>query len=1827
MEYELPDGRSVDIPDDIQGAQLSGIINGMISQKQAAPQIAPQASTTQPSWWQQPMPGDEEPGAMGVQTPTIPREPFPSTKAGPLPAGMAEQATPAQVANWESEPKDIDDLSVEEQLAGGLPFEKPGAIDPWFDPFLVGPAAGGVGARLAYKAGVKLLPSLIRGTVQGTVSGAADLPISWGTELMPKDYQLVTNLFLGVMSGKIEDRITDVLVHKVPVLSKFLGRKITDMVDEIPGIKERIVKMAGPSQIADDATNPLRSKIEQSTVTKTNREIFGDDDIPKFEDSNPLYGRVEKLTGQPLNTEEVATGRKLFGQIEKEADVKSTAGALGDNRVQTPIRLSQDRMDMGRFGAAKIKGTNEWRLFQRLGDDSVDWGVGRIPGMSTAGDALNKIRELDSVGAEIKLNGIGRHFRAIGRKNLGRAARERAHARDKLAKEVKRIQTAYKGKHTEDVYDVDMIETSEPLLKGVFGGLKKVSGVELRTIVRAAWLDLRLVRGGKVVGTEESTRRLARLDAMLDITAANPKSRGNIEEITGVINRAVAQGNVTPLQADLLRSINAETSRPLNYDLEIIGRDPDTTARSSYNPQWRIMRLDPARDGAFTYTHEFGHWGFWEVLSSSERMNAAKEIASLVKSGKMEKFIPLAAQHPGLLNSEMEIFAEMFSQFALQNVLPKGLSRGIKGGIIKVAQATKRVARRMFTKRQMPPELENYFRKILDMPDPSRQPKFAGDVKLERGALATMSEQEAVESLNKNNFLVGKPAGITDEMDQLTGAVNNVDPDVSTFAATNPMDGFEVVDPARLDPTGKVLLADWLRNLGEYDIKPAQFGSINEMTTFAKNALRPIIDPSMKPRLEELVGEEQADALVRMGNEIANSIDKRAASRGTNKLVKSEAENAEDFMKDYYSGARKGGPWWMSPIMQARVAPTVMAGAAGGIEFDREDGIPIPWMGGRTVGWNPVKALAWAGAVGTMTNLPGAVARKGLGKVSEKTWNTLEKHAPDLHNFAAQFHPTMRVDPEIYKSMSDYLRIRPAIERQFTKQIQSLKASFTHDELSMISDIIEKEGTGWMKAPERLKEQAGEIQTWLKDIRDSLIDAGIPEDKIDKLGMDYLPRAYSPKQMFKDRPTTTVQSLWRRLYGDYLYKRGLPRTFDNADPMIKDVLTALDGTKGLRQGHKVHQFNLLGSEESPRFVSESQKGLLRQMKQLPEYQETHVWEVDRWSQKNITLRRDYSKLEREMMGEQRNVAYRLSKFVKNAAHDVALGQAFKRIADTEGHVVDARNITDELEKADTIRNLNENGWKKISGDDITGTGVKKYGVLADKYVSPDVHKVMNALTNHRYQNRLWQATKNAWSGSTRLWKIGKTAFNPATHGYNWVANLHMCALDGRNPYSVIKLGARELITKGDIYQRAINAGMLDSNVLRGELDLGKFLEEINAVNQGSVIDDSVGLLGAMAKYGKRTTKNAMNKALRTYEIGDELFKAGVFAQEIARGATDTQAMEAANRLFFDYRDIPPGIAAIRDWGIMPFVSYTYKAIPVVAKSMAENPHRALGILWFYSMLNEISYGVDYGKGAKKQQEYERQNQPEYMRGNSIYPGGPQGNVRVPKKWMNKIGLGAGEGQTSFVDMAHSVPLGDLFSMSGMFGSYPFSFHPAISVMTAMTTGKDPRFWKDIVNQDPVTEQDKADNRMARAKYIVRATLPNLPFIPGSYAMEKIGNALTAEGVIKPSTADKAGWTGKDYYGGDVSLAKEVTGMFGLAKFREPYPQQEYAIQMKKGIRQFGKSVSKATRAAMDQRTSQTELDQLIQNARDTGSVEREELGKLREIYNKAPDPGMTRYSQ
>jgi hypothetical protein len=904
--------------------------------------------------------------------------------------------------------------------------------------------------------------------------------------------------------------------------------------------------------------------------------------------------------------------------------------------------------------------------------------------------------------------------------------------------------------------------------------------------------------------------------------------------------------------------------------------------------------------------------------------------------------------------------------------------------------------------------------------------------------------------------------------------------------------------------------------------------------------------------------------------------------------------------------------------IQIRLYPQLVS-AAMGLRFDDENGVEIPGIG--MVTWDPV---TWTKRFGPVLSMWSA-ARRPITRAARDTrtnlWNKISKNSPEWaelqqerwkriykNPFFRAFHPREMLEGGLARVHEETPKAEIRIMSRFTRLAERINKEFTHDEQRMISELITRDGSvDISRAGKEVIDQATEVKRFLNNAKELLIASGMPRKVFDQFGDDWLPRIYANRGAFRHWNTPhelkALQKEYRSIGANYLQPRGLGHTLRRGERAHSALL---EHSPSLRAGQKVFDF---GEGDARFFVGEDRADIIKSLKdqQIKFNSEWEVQTIDAQAGK-IVMRRDYSKLEREVMGEVLEVAPRIVQAGKQMAKDIAFGRAIKNIGKLENMVFDAKEFAKTLPRDTDTRlavaneraRLKNAGWIELpTGEAAKGTGIKRYGELAGKLVDPEVHYVLKATTRMHRPDRGWvRKLFNVVSPIIKTWKVAKTAYNPGTHGRNFTANLWMCTFDGRTPWSVVGEGATHIFRKDELFHRAIDAGMLDSNLMRGELNLGAFMDMannriLNAKNMSQSNDNM--MLDYFTKVGQSIKQKAIHAAtrpLRWYELGDEVFKMGIFAQEVRKGRSDLEAIAEAQRLFFDYRDVPSGIQFVRDWGIVPFATYTYKVLPLMVSHMKNHPHRVVAAIGAFEMLNAAMYRHQADSveeyQALKERDYDKHVMADFVR-RRIYGMGPVASAN--------IGTGTNEygvEYTNRYDYIMNMPGGDALSMHGIFQGFPFGMNPLVTVMYGLLTNTDPSFENQIMpHEETFTKKQKADNARAMVEFILRTCLPNVPLYPGAWSLDKLGNALTAQGVIDPEVADHWGWTGMDYWGTPASLGAEMVNFLGVGRVRRLYPEEEAYRRVAILDASFGQWERKLDRMAQDMRTSDTEFENAI----------------------------------
>lgn len=775
--------------------------------------------------------------------------------------------------------------------------------------------------------------------------------------------------------------------------------------------------------------------------------------------------------------------------------------------------------------------------------------------------------------------------------------------------------------------------------------------------------------------------------------------------------------------------------------------------------------------------------------------------------------------------------------------------------------------------------------------------------------------------------------------------------------------------------------------------------------------------------------------------------------------------------------------------------------------------------------------------------------RQVSGKFSDKFWGSLRdfpKEVPfrdltmgqALRRVGGQvlnsLRPTEGIDPDVWALGKQFRAEHRQLRFKFEEFAAHLKKNYSLEERNMISDFIEEEGE-WRNVPKVLQDQAAQVQNMLSEVRGHLVDSGVSEEIVNRYGDKWLHRVYLP-QLMKGKTYLRAGKQLKSIQGHYLMRRG--KKLGIAAPARKfgmpvDQLTKEDTV-----------YSFLDKAARKRWAHSSQTDRIKELK--ARYGEPTKWTVTNFNPRKgeLNVVTPWSKAEREAMGEARDVALRLAAFFRESSHDIALGHMFKTVASRAGYTIEAPK---GMAQAEAVKWAAEQGYKWVPKT-YTTRGMLKYGAIGGKFVKEDVFKVMDSLAGNRYTSEVRESVNEFHKIGLRTWKVAKTAYNPATHALNTITNLHLCAMDGRNPITTVYNGINLLARKGSMYREAIEAGLLDSGIMRAEWDLDNFVREIQTVDPVNVTQYGK-VASALAKAWKGT-KTVAGAPIKVYEWEDEVFKLGVFAAERKAGSSPAEALEAANKLFFDYSDVPSGVAFLRDSGILPFVTYTYKVMPMIAKTFVDHPERMLGLLVAYKAASDWTYENEFGKKAQQQKELEEAARPEWQQ-KRFFGVGPSTQIRLPTDKET--------GEARFLDVGRYIPGADLFQDT--VNSFPFGTHPIVSLLYGFVSNKHPAFDRPILpHEDPKTKVEHERNLDASISFIANTLLPNVPGIPYTYATERVGNALVATGTINENSgylweiAQERGWTGVNYFGHEVDLAEELATVGGVRMSRTDVPQ-------------------------------------------------------------------------
>lgn len=461
-------------------------------------------------------------------------------------------------------------------------------------------------------------------------------------------------------------------------------------------------------------------------------------------------------------------------------------------------------------------------------------------------------------------------------------------------------------------------------------------------------------------------------------------------------------------------------------------------------------------------------------------------------------------------------------------------------------------------------------------------------------------------------------------------------------------------------------------------------------------------------------------------------------------------------------------------------------------------------------------------------------------------------------------------------------------------------------------------------------------------------------------------------------------------------------------------------------------------------------------------------------------REDLPEYVRVMLGEIKEPGMPTAKGVTQLAHDIGTTRLFNYVAENPAW---ANKSLDNLWRPDA----KPTDYVLMPSDKKLGS---LRGMYVDKWIADDLNQVI------RKRSELEKLA----GGLVSEWKVFKVIFSPATWGRNAISNVLLNHLQGlpMGRVDIYYKGAREFAKGGELYQeaKAASQGKLSRGTFtQGELD--NFVDAWNN-SSGSLPERLAAMREALTKgrwsealrQVRPSSTKAGQAATRGYQALEQWAKLSKYIHNKEKGMAPKEAWVDAEKSIFDYSEVPKFIDWSRKSPIgAPFITFTYKALPLVAESIIVAPWRMAAVLGTLYGINKAAYW-NLGMSEEEIKRLE-ENLPEHMRGTFL---GARKYLVLP--FRDKYG------QILYLDLTYILPWGDVGERGGVWRHLPITGSPLVQTMTEIATNHSAFTGKEIY--EPWESQQ--NKNMAIALHIWRQVAPSLA--PGGYGYTRLEKAIT-----------------------------------------------------------------------------------------------------------------------
>lgn len=491
------------------------------------------------------------------------------------------------------------------------------------------------------------------------------------------------------------------------------------------------------------------------------------------------------------------------------------------------------------------------------------------------------------------------------------------------------------------------------------------------------------------------------------------------------------------------------------------------------------------------------------------------------------------------------------------------------------------------------------------------------------------------------------------------------------------------------------------------------------------------------------------------------------------------------------------------------------------------------------------------------------------------------------------------------------------------------------------------------------------------------------------------------------------------------------------------------------------------------------------------YTNRGAWEVRRVMGDKVTLWRDFTKVERETMGEIMDARYTIGKTFSLLGNDIATGRFYADIAKNNDWARTAEPGGKWVNAGEFRRLWNDQTveWVKVPDVDIPKTGGKKrWGALAGMYVRAEIWRDLNEIDI--------MSRPNLWTQLLTQWKLNKTARSPVVHMNNIMSNLVFMDLADVRAQDLVA-GIRAFVKETADYREAEEHGAFGADLITQEIRrniLQPILDDLQkeAAGGGNPATSKFGLMGRMAESIWDVAKAADRKMVDLYRLEDEIFRMALYMRRRSLGDSPENAAAEARSQFLDYDIRAPWVNTARRT-VLPFISYTYRAVPVIARSIKTRPWKLAKYFLLAQAASYLAYMIEPGD-----EDEERRSLRDTERGYTW--------IGVPR--MLRMPYRDAYGNPVFLDIRRWIPAGDVFDLSQGHGAFsipaPLQFGGPLMLGAELALNKSAFTGEEITNDLTDTTADKAGKI---ADWAWKSWMPSAAWIPGSWYWKKIGLAV------------------------------------------------------------------------------------------------------------------------